>query len=166
MYELCPPYTSHNKRPQQESILVEIDLVRLNIKVSKASSEFATAGGSLQVLSRNEDEKLENLLIVGGSAHRLDLYSTFDFDLKKCDINLEYGGCAVTLSTREKDFLSYSSSECTKIVHILCDKYTRGLAKMTSDKYLCPMCADYDPVTKKKRPKPTARRGRRVRRVT
>ena len=164
MYALCPPYTSHNKRPKQESILVEINLVELDIKLLRAPTEFATAGGSLQVLSRNEDGKLENLLIVGGSAQRLDLYSTFSFELKKCDLNPEYGGCIVTLSTREKDFLSCSSSDCTKVVHIMCDKYTRGLAKMTNAKYLCPMCANYDPVTKKKRPKPNARRG--VRRGT
>ena len=67
------------------------------------------------------------------------------------------------LSLQEKKF-SYLASDCTKVVHILCDKYTRGLAKMTNAKYLCPMCANYDPVTKKKRPKPNARRG--VRRGT
>ena len=165
LYEMCPPYTSHNKRPKQHSILVEINLESMEIKLSKAPSEFATAGGSLQVLSRNEEDRLENLLIVGGSALRLDLYSTFSFDLKKCDIDIEYGGCEVTLSTREKELVSCSSLECTKTVHILCDKYTRGLARMTSETYLCPKCANYDPVTKKKRPKPSSgRRGRGVRR--
>ena len=161
MYELCPPYTSHNKRPKQESNLVQIDLHKMEIKVTKADPEYATADGSLQVMSTNEAGEIENLLIVGGSSQRLDLYSTFNFDMQQCSLNSEYGGCVVTLSTREKDTLTCSTSECKKIVHIHCDKYTRGLAKMTSAKYKCPKCADYDPVTKKKRAKASGRRATR-----
>ena len=80
MYQLCPPCTSHNSRPKQESNLVQLDLLKMEIKVTKADPEFATADGSLQVMSTNEDGEVENLLIVGGSSQRLDLYSTFNFD--------------------------------------------------------------------------------------
>ena len=43
--------------------------------------------------------------------------------------------------------------KCEKIVHRLCDKYTRGITTMDADKYFCPQCADFDPETRKKRPK-------------
>ena len=162
LYELCPPYTSHNKRPKQEYQLIELDLAQIEIRVRKAAPEFATADGSLQVMSINKAGKIENLLIVGGTSQKLDLYSTFNFDLKQCDMDTEYGGCVVTLSTREKDTLACSASVCKKVVHILCDKYTRGLANMTSAKYNCPKCANYDPETKKKRPKVPGRRGGRA----
>ena len=166
MFKFCPPYTNHNKRPKQESNLVIIDLVRMDIKVIQGSSEFATADGSLQILSKDDNGQIENLLIVGGTSERLDLYSTFDFSLTECNITPEYGGCVVTLGTRNKDTLSCSTPDCDNVVHIICDKYTRGLAKMTSNRYLCPMCADFDPVTKKKRPKAvSSRRGSRPRRT-
>ena len=165
MYELCPPFTSHNKRPQQVAVLVVLDLEKLEIRVNNATADFATADGTLQVLSTSDNAELENLLIVGGSGQRLDLFSTFDFALKVCDINAEYGGCVVTLATKNKDLLECSGIECNKVVHIVCDKYTRGLSKMTSDRYVCPVCADYDPVTKKKRVK-SRRGGRSVRRGT
>ena len=57
----------------------------------------------------------------------------------------------MTLSTRERDTLTCSASECKKIVHILYDKYTRGISKMTNAKYKCPKCNKYDPVTKMKK---------------
>ena len=153
IYELCPPYTSHNTRPKQESGLITINLFDMNIRYRKAPPEFATASGSLQILSKNEENQLENLLIVGGTSERLDLFSTFDLSLQSCDLSPEYGGCIVSLGTRNKDTLECSARDCGRTVHLVCDKFTRGISKMTSERYKCPLCNDYDPVTKKKRPK-------------
>ena len=157
MYELCPPYSSHNQKPKQESGLVILDLSTMEINYRKAPRDFATADGSLQILSKSDDNKLENLLIVGGKALRIDLFSNFNFCLEKCDISEEYGGCCVTLATRDKETLTCSMSECCNKVHFICDLYTRSLAKKTNENYNCPRCANYDPVTKKKRSK-TARK--------
>ena len=161
MYESCPPYTTHNKRPKQESVFIVLDLSKMEIECTHSPTEFATADGSLQVLSKDQTGYLENLLIVGGTGQRIDLYSTFDFEVKHCDINPEYGGCIVTLASRNKESLACSAPECDRVVHKVCDKYTRGLTKIDSHTYKCPLCANYDPVTKKKRSKSTGRRGGR-----
>ena len=153
MYELCPPRTSHNKKPKQDSGFVILDLMSMTIQHTRAPGEFATADGSLQILSKNEDNQLESLLIVGGVALRIDVYSKLNFCLEKCEISDEYGGCGVTLATRDKETLSCSVVGCSHKVHLICDLYTKALSRKTNENYVCPKCADYDPVTKKKRPK-------------
>ena len=159
MFELCPPYTSHNKKPKQESNLVILDLAKSELQMFKGSSDFATADGSLQVLSKDENDLVQNLLIVGGSSQRLDFYSTFDFSLHKCDLIADHGGCEVTISTRDMKMLTCSKPTCSKEIHIICGKHTRGLQMINSDRYVCPTCADIDPVTKKKRTRATRRAG-------
>ena len=105
MYKFCPPYTDHNKRPKRLSILHAIDLQTLCVQTIHADQKFATADGTLQVLSKKEDNSVENLLIVGGTSGRIDLYTTFNFDIEKCDLLLQCGGCKVDLTTEEKDSL-------------------------------------------------------------
>ena len=149
MYKFCPPKTNSNKRPKRESMLYDIDLSTLEVKCDIASREFATADGTLQILSNSENNQIENLLIVGGSGERIDLYSTFNFEISRCEIPSEYGGCIVSLTTVSGEKIECKI--CKKNVHRKCDTYTRGVTTMLEDKYKCPECNNYDPSTKKKR---------------
>ena len=115
--------------------------------------EFATADGTLHVLSRGTDDAPNNLVIVGGISGRVDLYSTFEFVLDKCCLDVDYGGCNVDITSKSRDIVSCIVPKCQKPVHRLCDTFTKGIAKLTADKYLCPSCADISPETRKKRPK-------------
>ena len=115
MYKLCPPFTSHNKRPKQVAVLVELDLEKMDIRVKHATAEFDTADGTLQVLSTTANSELDNLLIVGGSGQRLDLFLTFEFNLKACDISAEYGGCGVTIATKDLNKIGHPYPKILKM---------------------------------------------------
>ena len=123
------------------------------MQLLSADQEFATADGTLGIMTKTATGKPESLLIIGGEGGRLDMYSEQKFDLQKCSLGVEYGGCKVSLSTKNRDKLTCIQANCPKIVHVSCDTFTRGILKMKPEKYKCPTCADIDPETGRKRPK-------------
>ena len=153
MYQFCPPYTSRHVRPKQSSELIVMNLRTSEMEHVAADEKFATADGTIQIMTKNDQNKLESLLIVGGASGRLDMYSEVEFDLEKCGLDVEYGGCSMSLSVKNKDKLNCIEQRCLKIVHVACDVFTRGILKVKPEKYKCPACTDIDPETRKKRPK-------------
>ena len=151
MFKFCPPKTKSNVRPKRESTLYDINLTNCEVKCNQASQDFVTADGSLQILSISESREVENLLIVGGSGQRIDLFSKFNFDIRTCNLPGEFGGCVVALTTVKRERICCKI--CKKSIHRLCDKYTRNVTKILEEKYKCPLCNNYDPETKKKKKK-------------
>ena len=153
MYELCPPHVSHHVKPKKSTVLFSLDLSNKELSYVSGQEEFATADGTLHILSRGEDGAPNNIIIVGGISGRVDLYSTFEFDLNRCSLDLEYGGCKVDITSKNRDIVMCIVPKCQIHVHRSCDTFTRGIAKIADDRYFCPTCADICPETRKKRPK-------------
>ena len=153
MYELCPPYVSHHVKPKKSSVLIKLDLNQMQLSFVSADSEYATADGSLHILTTDVQGYPDNILIIGGISGRVDLFSSRDFEEERCNLEPDYGGCVIDITTRDKEILLCLVPKCQKPVHRSCDTYTRGIAKIANDKYFCPDCAGYDPETKKKKVK-------------
>ena len=153
LYALCPPHVSQHKKPIKSEYFFRMDLIKEELLYIKGPESYKTADGTLQILGKDVQNNPSEILIVGGISGRVDLYSTTSFDLDKCSLDDEFGGCNLEMTTRNRDSLTCIVPKCEKIVHRLCDKYTRGITTMDADKYFCPQCADFDPETRKKRPK-------------
>ena len=153
LYELCPPHVSHNVKPEKGSVLFSLDLADMELSYVTSQDGYETADGTLQILSKDEQDAPNNILIVGGISGRVDLYSTYEFELDHCCLDQEYGGCSVEISTKNKELLTCIVPKCRKQVHRHCDTFTRGIGKVSLERYFCPTCANIDPKTRKKRQK-------------
>ena len=149
------PECNRHKLLEQSSVLFLIDVEESTIKSLKAPTDYKTANGTMQIISKTENGEALKMVIFGGYNRQILLYSKHEFVFRECELEEEYGDCRLKVMTPTT--CSERCESCGKIVHLDCDMF-KEIQKEHICK--CPSCKNLDPKTGKVRPKQRVRKNR------
>ena len=121
LYNFHTPQVNRGKLLPLSSVLYHIDIDMGTISSLHAPSEYGTANATMHLTDTDIFGKVDRLLILGGTSKQIILYANSKFEIVKCELEEELGGCMLEEMTPTT--VTNTCTKCGKKIHKECDRH-------------------------------------------